>query len=253
MTAVAFSAAFFLASGANAQTVHFGAKGGINSTSVNGVPDYYDFLLCCHPLFPDARVDATRGRGFTAGGFVAWPIHERFAVQTELMLTRRRHSVNLQPYEPLQLDFRRDYIEAFGLATFQIPITSANRVYVAGGPVFGFRVGEKATSSDVTVRRGDPETDIYVVQTVPYAAPELLRRSQTSLAVMGGWEFRGILVEVRFTQALQSMFKDREGIVSAFVGLGGDEPTLRRIVPLFGPSLEDARDRDVSVLAGFRF
>ena len=60
-------------------------------------------------------------------------------------------------------------------------------------------------------------------------------------------------MEVRLTQGLQSIFKDREGLVSGFVEVGGHEPTLRRLIPQFGPFLESAKSRDVAVLAGFRF
>jgi hypothetical protein len=52
---------------------------------------------------------------------------------------------------------------------------------------------------------------------------------------------------------LQSIFKNQDGLLSGFVDLGGDEATLRRLVPQFGPFLESAKNRDVAVLAGFRF
>lgn len=236
-----------------AQTVQWGAKAGINSTSVSAVPDYYDWLLCCHPQFPDAMVDSSSTTGFTGGGFVAFPIHTWFGVQGELLFSRRRHSVDLQPYEDIQITFARDYIEGSGLARFEFPATGQNRLYVASGPVFGFRVNERAESSDPSVKRGDPETDIYVVQALLYGAPELLRRSQTSLAVIGGWAYRALLVEVRITQGLHSIFKDREGVVSGLVDVGGHEPTLRRLITQFGPFLEAAKSRDVTLLTGFRF
>jgi hypothetical protein len=128
-----------------------------------------------------------------------------------------------------------------------------HHAYVATGPVFGFKVGEHADSSDARLARGNPETDIYVVQILAYAAPELLRTSQTSVAVAGGWVFRRSLVEVRFTQGLQSIFKDRDGLLAGFVTVGGDEATLNRLIPQFGPFLESAKNRDLAVLAGFRF
>ena len=235
-----------------AQEVQWGAKAGINRSSVNAVPDYYDWLLCCLPRFPDAVVDATSSAGVTAGGFAALPIHRWFGVQGEMLFSRRRHFVDLQPYEAIQVTFTRDYIEAAGLAKLEFPVTSQHHIYVASGPVFGFRVGEDAESSP-TLRRGDPETDIYVVQTLAYAAPELLRTSQASVTAAAGWVYRRLLVEVRLTQGLQSIFKDREGLVSGFVALGGHEPTLRRLITQFGPFLESAKNRDVAVLAGFRF
>jgi hypothetical protein len=253
ISSLALAAVVSVASSSGAQTVEWGAKAGINSSSVNAVPDYYDWLLCCHPLFPGAMVDATAGTGFTAGGFAALSIHRRFAVQGELMFSRRRHSVDLRPYEEIQATFTRDYVEAFGLARLNFPVAGQTHIYVAAGPVFGFRVGEQAHSSDPSLRRTGSATDIYVVQALAYGAPELLRKPQVSSAVVAGWVYRGLLVEVRLTQGLTSIFKDREGLVSAFVDLGGHEPTLRRLIAQFGPFLESAKTRDVAVLAGFRF
>lgn len=253
MMSFTLAAVLSLVSISGAQTVEWGAKAGINSSSVNAVPDYYDWVLCCHPLFPEATVDATPSTGFTAGGFAALPIHRWLGIQGELLFSRRRHSVDLRPYEAIQVTFTRDYVEASGLARLEFPVTSQNHIYVATGPVFGFRVGEHADSSDPSLKRGDPETDIYIVQAVAYGAPELLRRSQTSIAVVAGWVYRGLLVEVRLTQGLQSIFKDREELVSGFVEVGGHEPTLRSLISQFGPFLESAKSRDVAVLAGFRF
>lgn len=237
----------------SAQTIEWGAKAGINRSSVNAVPGYYDWFLCCHPLFPDAMVDATSSAGFTAGGFVAVPIQSWFGVQGELLFSRRRHSVDLQPYEAIQATFTRDYLEAAGLAKLDFPISTQSRLYVMSGPVFGFRIGEDAESSDPRLVRGDPNTDIYVVQVLAYAAPELLRRFQTSVAVGAGWAYRKVMVEVRLTQGLQSIFKDRDGLVSGLVEVGGHEETLRRLSAEFGPFLESAKSRDLAVLAGFRF
>ncbi|MGB2713226.1 MAG: hypothetical protein WBC51_03545 [Vicinamibacterales bacterium] len=81
----------------------------------------------------------------------------------------------------------------------------------------------------------------------------MLKKTQTSLGVIAGWEYRKFLVEVRFTQALQSIFKDREDLVEGFVKVGGHEPTLRRLVDRFGPFLESATNRDVAVMTGVRF
>src|SRR5687768_11352972 len=81
----------------SAQGLELGVKAGINSSSVNAVPAYYDSLLCCHPLFPDAVVAASSGTGFAGGGFAALRIHPRFAVQGELLFSRKRHAVDLQP------------------------------------------------------------------------------------------------------------------------------------------------------------
>jgi Outer membrane protein beta-barrel domain len=242
-----------LASVGTAQTVQWGAKIGFNTSSVNAVPEYYDWLLCCLPLAPGAMVDASPSTGIAAGGFATVRIHGWFGVQGEALFSRKRHSVDLQPYEPTRITFARDYVEAVGLARFEFPVTSENRLYVATGPVFGFRLGEDAESSDASLRRGDAETDIYALQALVYSAPELLKRSQTSIGVVAGWEYRRFLVEVRLTQGLQSLFKDPEAMVDAFVKVGGHEPTLRRLITQFGPILESAKSRDVAILTGVRF
>jgi hypothetical protein len=101
--------------------------------------------------------------------------------------------------------------------------------------------------------RGDPETGIYVVQAAAYAAPELLRRMVPSLTVAGGWTYGRLILEARYAHGLQSVFEDADGLVEGFVRAGAHEPTIRRLVPLFGPSLEAARPRALTFLAGFRF
>lgn len=245
-------ALLLFASPLSAQTIQWGVKAGANTSSVGGVPDYYDWVLCCHPLYPDARVEATSNGGFTAGGFAVIPIGRRFSIQTELLLSRRRHSVDLSPYESIRITFARDYVEASALPTLSVPAGSGS-IYLAAGPVIGFRVGEAAKASDQALQRGDPDTDLYVMEALPYSAPELLRTSQLSLAIAGGWLYRRLLVELRFTQALQSVFKNEEGLLDGFVAAGAHAPTMRRLVPMFGPYLAAARPRDVTVLAGFRF
>jgi hypothetical protein len=250
---IAAVAMCLLASVSGAQPVQWEAKAGINSTSVGAVPDYYDWVLCCHPLFPDAMVDATSAVGFTVGVAAAFPIASWYAVQGELLFSRRRHSVDFRPYEAIDVGFTRDYVEAAGLMRLEHPVTGQGRIFVAGGPVIGFRVGERAESSDPMLRRGDPQTNIYVVQALVYSAPEVLRRSQASVALTTGGVYRRFLVEIRLTQGLQSIFKDRDGLVAGFVEAGGHEPTLRRLVADFGPFLESAKNRDLAVLAGIRF
>jgi outer membrane protein with beta-barrel domain len=249
IAAITLTTILLLVSISRAQTVQWGAKAGVNRSSVNAVPDYYDWLLCCHPLVPDAMVDARPGAGFTGGLFAARPIRNWFGVQGDVLLSQKRHSVDLRPYEPIEVTFTRTYVEASGLAKLEFP----THIYIGSGPAFGFRVGAQASSSDASLKRGDPDTDIYAIQALIYGAPELLRKSQTSVVVAAGWVYRGFLVEVRLTQGLQSMFIDREGIVSAFVKVGGHEPTLRRLIADFGPFLESAKNRDLAVLAGFRF
>jgi Outer membrane protein beta-barrel domain len=249
----AIAAVVSLPSMSSAQISHWGVKAGLGSTTVGGVPDYYDFVLCCHPLYPDALVKSTPKRGFTFGGFAEFPIVGPFGIQTELLVTQRRHAVDLEPYQPIQVEFTRDSVETSALAKLEFPVGPMNAWYVAGGPVLGFLGSQSAFSGDPELRRGDAEANIYVVQALPYASPELLRTSQVSLAAQAGWVYRGMVLEVRFVQGLQSIFKDRDGILRAFVALGGHEPTLRRIVPEFAPFLESAKNRDVTVLVGFRF
>jgi Outer membrane protein beta-barrel domain len=251
--ALAIAAMLVLPSLSSAQILHWGVKGGLGTTTVGGVPDYYDFVLCCHPLDPDARVGSTPKRGFTFGGFADFPIVDRFAVQADLLVTQRRHAVDLQPYTPIQIEFTRDSVEMAGLAKVEFPVGRLNSFYVAGGPVLGFLGSQSAFSGDPELRRGDADVNLYVVQALPYASPELLRKSQFSLAVQGGWVYRAVVFEVRFVQGLQSIFKSRDEILQAFVDLGGHEPTLTRIVPMFAPSLESAKNRDLTMLVGVRF
>lgn len=202
-TSIAAVAIVVLTAGrSDAQSVQWGAKAGITSSSVSEVADYYDWVLCCHPLFPHARVDSQAGINGTAGVFVAAPIAGWFGVQGELLYSRRQHAVDLQPYENVTLSFRRDYVDAVALARATIPTGGFSRFYAAAGPVLGFKVGEDAKSSDPSLRVGNPATNICAVQFLAYGAPDLLRPTQMSVAAVAGWTFRRLLVEVRLTQGL---------------------------------------------------
>src|SRR5688572_8571355 len=236
-----------------AQSIEWGVKAGVGSTSVASVPQYYDWLLCCHPLNPNAMVESTARRGFIGGVFIAVPVTGWISLQSDVLLAQRRHFVDLQPYENIEITFERDYVDTAGLVRLTFPVRGEHRIYVAGGPVVSFRVGEGARSSEPRLRRGDPEIDVYVLQALTYGSPELLRRSYASAAIVGGWAYRRFLVEMRFSRGLQSIFRDRDAVVAGFVNAGGDEPTLERLILQFGPFMEAAKSRDIAVLAGFRF
>ena len=167
-----------------AQSIEWGVKAGVNSTSVASVPEYYDWLRCCDPLNPAAMVESTARRGFVGGAFIAVPITGWVALQGDVLLAQRRHFVDLEPYENNQITFERDYVDTSGLVRLAFSVRGEGRVYVAGGPAVSFRVGEGSRS---------------------------------------------------------------------FVSAGGHEPTLQRLILQFGPFMEAAKSRDVSVLAGFRF
>jgi len=236
-----------------AQPIEWGVKAGVNSTSVASVPEYYDWLLCCVPSNPGAMVESTARTGVVGGAFVAVPITGWVAVQGDVLLAHRRHFVDLRPYENNQVTFARDYVDTAGLLRLAFPVRDEHRVYVAGGPVVSFRVGEGSRSKEPGLRRGDRDIDVYVLQLLTYGAPELLRRSHVSAAIVGGWAYQRFLLEVRFTQGLQSIFRDRAAIVAGFVSVGGHEPTLTRLISVFAPFMESAKSRDIAVLAGFRF
>jgi hypothetical protein len=170
-----------------------------------------------------------------------------------VLLAQRRHFVDLLPYENNQITFERDYADTAGLVRLAFPARGEHRVYVAGGPVMSFRVGEGSRSKEPGLRRGDREIDVYVLQVLTYGSPELLRRAYASAAVVGGWAYRRFLFEVRFTEGLQSIFRDRDAVVAGFVSVGGHEPTLKQLISQFAPFMESTKSRDVAVLAGFRF
>lgn len=255
MTRIGAIALIVLVSAAplHAQSIEWGVKAGVGSTSVASVPEYYNWLLCCHPLNPNAMVESTGRRGFLGGVFIGVPITGWVSLQGDVLLAQRRHFVNLQPYENNQVTFERDYVDAAGLMRMAFPVRGEHRIYVAGGPVVSFRVGEGSRSKEPGLRRGDRDIDLPVVRVLAYGAPELLRRSYVSTAVVGGWAYRRFLVEVRFTQGMQSIFRNRQGLVAGFVSVGAHEPTLQRLIAQFAPFMESAKSRDIAVLAGFRF
>jgi hypothetical protein len=250
--AVAFIAIIF-AVPLHAQSIEWGVKGGVGSTSVASMSEYYDWFLCCHPLNPNAMVQSTARRGFVGGVFVDLPITGWVSLQGDVLLAQRRHLVDLQPYDSNQVTFERDYVDAAGLVRLAFPLGAEHRIYLAGGPVVSLRLGEGSRSKEPGLRRGDRDIEVYELQVLAYGAPELLRRSYASAAVVGGWTYRRLLVEVRFTQGLQSIFRDREGVVAGFVSVGGHELTLQQLISQFAPFMEAAKTRDIAVLAGFRF
>jgi hypothetical protein len=130
---IAAAVSLSLAPRSSAQTVEWGAKAEITTSSVREVAGYYDWLLCCHPLFPGAMVDAKSGTAGTAGVFVAAPVEGWFAVQSELQFSRRQHSVGLQPYEAMTVSFTRDYIEAGGSGTSDDPRRWSESLLRRGG------------------------------------------------------------------------------------------------------------------------
>jgi hypothetical protein len=238
---------------ATAQGIEWGVKAGASVTSVAAVTDYYDFTYCCAPGSDGIGTTPSRGTGLTVGAFVGVPVTSRFSVQFEALRSSARHSVTLPLFQSLNIAFTRDSLEAAALAAGNMALSPRARVYVAAGPVFGFRTGERFSSSDPNVVRGDPETDVYALQATPYAAPELLRNSLTSLTLNGGLIAGRLVIEARFSQALHSMFKDDDALVAGFVSVGGHEATLRRLVTDFGPLLRADRQRNLTFLAGVRF
>ena len=229
----------------HAQSFERGLKAGVNRASVASVPKYYEWWLS-----PGATVESTARKGFVGGVFFAVPVTGWVALQGDVLLAQKRHSVKL--YEN-KITFERDYVEAAGLVRLAVPVRDEHRIYVAGGPVASFRVGEGSRSQEPGLRRGDRDNDAGVVRDLAYGAPELLRRSYGSAAVAGGWSYRRFLVEVRFTQGLQSIFRNRDGLIAGLVSVGGHEPSLRRSISEFAPLMESAKPRDMAVLAGIRF
>lgn len=220
------------ASPLHAQSIEWGLKAGVGNASVASAPEYYDWLLG-NPMNPKAMVQSTARRGFVGGVFLAVPITALVALQGDVLVTQRRHFVDLRPHENNQVTFERDYVDAAGLVRLAFPARGDHRIYVAGGPVVSFRIAEGSRSKEIGLRRGDRDIDTGVMQILAYGSPELLRRSHVSAAVVGGWAYRRFLVELRFTQGLQSIFRNREDLAAPF--------------------MEAAKSRDVAVLAGLRF
>lgn len=235
-----------ICSTAAAQRPEVGVKVGINISNVPAVSDFYRTQYT-----PTTPVDDSSGTGLIVGGFITVPIKGRFGLQGELLFSQQRHRVNVPEFHAT---FTREYVEAALLPRLELSHKGGTEVYLMAGPVFGFKVGADFQTDDPRVKRGDPYRDIYYVAALPYGAPELLQSQQTSVAVAGGVSIRWLLLEVRFTQGLQTVFKDRAGILAGLVQVGGYGPNLEQYyLPQVAPVLERAKSRDLSLLLGVRF
>jgi opacity protein-like surface antigen len=141
------AAAVFAFSFANAQDVKFGAKAGLNISSVTGDTDFLG--------------DVSSKVGFQVGGFAEIKISDKFAIQPELLYSAQGAKTS---YSDVIEGFDVDVKETQKLAYLNIPVMA--RFYVAKGfslevgPQLGFLLSAEGEASfSVLGESGNVTTD----------------------------------------------------------------------------------------------
>lgn len=149
--------------------------------------------------------------------YSAFNLTERFAVQPEVLFSRKgsRFEGHTEDPLPVEASMTLDYVEMPVLARLSIPSRGPRAVYLLAGPALGFSVG---TSFRLTIGGQSRDEDIS----------EEIAKIEASFVVGGGVQLGHLLVEGRYTQGLTRIRERR-------------------------PGQEAARNMVVSFLAGFRF
>jgi hypothetical protein len=164
-----------------------------------------------------AEIDAEFRVGLVAGAFVAFNITGRWAIQPEVLFSRKGTRLKGHTEDPLPVEasVTLDYVEMPVLARLSIPTRGPRAAYLLAGPALGFSV---ATSYRLEIGGQSRDEDIS----------REIANTEVSFVVGGGVQLGHVLVEGRYTQG------------------------LTRIRKQF-PGQEAARNGVVSFMAGFRF
>ena len=154
------TAALFLAATSGlcfAQSVESGVKVGANAARLPA--------LELHEGPGEAELDAKLRVGLVAGAFIAFNLTERFAVQPEVLFSRKgsRFEGHTEDPLPVEASLALDYVEIPVLARLSIPSRGPRAAYLLAGPALGFSVGTSfrlnvgGQSRDEDISKGDSE------------------------------------------------------------------------------------------------
>ncbi len=137
--------AVFSVTTSNAQGISFGAKGGVNFSSVNG----------------DDADDVSSRTGFHIGGVVNVEFSELFAIQPEVIYSSQGFSQDIDLFDlgAVEATAKLDYLNIPVLAD----ITVVEGLSIQGGPQFGININSVQEVNDV-------ESDLENVETLDVAA-----------------------------------------------------------------------------------
>jgi hypothetical protein len=175
-----------------AQGVDFGAKIGLNASTVSGFKG------------PLGGLDAGYRRDLMGGPFVAIPITEALAIQPELLFTRKRASLTGSAADvSASITVLFECLEVPILARLMIP--GSRRVYGLAGPVLGRLL---STTERIEALSLTTERDI-----------SLARRFELSIVAGAALRLGGFLLEGRYSQGLTNLAEEAGSVKSRLVAV----------------------------------
>jgi len=164
-----------LAHGAAAQEISYGAKAGVSFSTLS-----FD---------PSSELSYGLRTGLVAGGFVAFPIGSRLAIQPEGLFTQKGAKADALG---VSATIKIDYVEVPVLAKYTVSGGPARSFHVFGGPSVGFKVHSSASA---TFGGSTIETD----------NDDGLEDLDYGVVMGAGMTFDRVTVEGRFTLGLANI------------------------------------------------
>jgi len=193
---------------AAAQTFEAGVKGGFAVTSVPLAGEVFDQVVGQPSIESSSKV------GLTGGGYVQFPISNRFSFQPEGLFVMKGVKLTMAAGGG-NLSVRLYYLDVPMLVRYRIADNSRTPAYLLAGPTFGIKLGSSTTLEAPG-------------QTIDIDANPALKTLDVGLAFAGGIERGDYLIEGRFTPGITDIGS-----------------------PSF-PHLDSLRNRTFSVLVGVK-
>jgi Outer membrane protein beta-barrel domain len=167
---------------ASAQAFESGVKVGLVVTGLPNAGQVVDQVV-------DAPSEESTSRiGLTGGGYIRFPINDRFAFQPEVLFAMKGVQLS-EKDQGGTVNVRINYLDVPLLLRYRIPINSRYGGFLMVGPSFGIKI---SSSAKLDAPGGTVDEDI----------DPALKSLDLGLAFGGGITFRRYLVEGRFTAGL---------------------------------------------------
>lgn len=168
-----------------AQSLDFGAKGGVGITSVSNVSE----------ITSTSDSDAARRFGPIVGGFVAAPLRGRLSIQAEALVSMRGARLDIDSNDDQTL--RLTYLDVPLLVKLTAPSGGDDKaLYVVAGPYIGFTLQAK-------VRDDGDDQDIG----------DRVKGADFGVTAGAGLQGRRWLVEGRYSEGLKNIASDSDDSV----------------------------------------
>jgi hypothetical protein len=167
-----------IAGPAGAQNFSGGVKAGIAVTSVPLAGEVFDQVV------GQTSRDSSSKVGLTGGGYIAFPIANRFSFQPEVLFVMK--GVKLSETAGGTFSARLHYLDVPLLVRFRATTNSQKPAYLFAGPNFGIKLGSSAQLETAA-------------QTADVNLDPALKTLDLGFAFGGGVERGRYLVEARFT------------------------------------------------------